>query len=506
MKKTIFRALSAFFVYLLITAGAAYAQEGKVISDSIFSMALNEWRSVKVVLPENYETGSKEKYEVIYLTDGEWVVNLFPFIYKFARDEDYVPPAIIVALPNTYIKGVNQRDRDFLPVNVPVPAISGGADKFLAFMNDELIPYIDRTYRTSGTNSLYGHSYGGVFVTYALLTQPQLFDTYYATDPPLGWNNDFLIKMASERLDQLPPDKVYWLAGIESTFKGQRIHKMDSVLKLKAPETLSWKIATFPDEKHNSVRLKAMYDGIKFAYSGFPGTVIDFHPKGGILLKDKPAMIFLLNSYNDLRYELDGTEPDRTSPKAENRLILDGPAQLVFKSFSTGGKYDQTARGNFVLGETFPAIIAPKKYSAGGLNYSFYHGTWEEMPDFKKLKPAQNGITDSLFSMNKLPAKSNFAILLEGFIEITDDGYYLFALVSNDGSKLYLSDKLIIDNDGIHEQESIKSYLVPLEKGFYPVRLEYFQKEEDHILQFYYLIPGGNEPIPVPDNRQYHKK
>ena len=506
MRKTVFRALAALLIYFFITAGAVDAQESHVISDSIFSVALNEWRSVKVVLPENYETGSKEKYEVIYLTDGEWVVNLFPFIYEFARDEDYVPPAIIVALPNTYIKGANQRDRDFLPVNVPSPAISGGADKFLAFMKDELIPYIDKTYRTSGINSIYGHSYGGVFVTYTLLTQPQLFVNYYATDPPLGWNNDFLIKKASEKLNQLPPGKVYWLAGIESTYKGQGITKMDSILKMKAPETLSWKIATFPNEKHNSVRLKAMYDGIKYAYSGYPGTVIDFHPKGGIVLKDKPAMIFLLNDYTDLRYELDGTEPDRSSPKAENRLILTGPAQVVFKSFSTGGKYDQTARGNFVLGETFPSLKTPKRYKAGGLNYSFYHGEWGKMPDFKKLKPAQRGITDSLFSMNKLPAKSNFAILIEGMIEITDDGYYLFALVSNDGSKLYLSDKLIIDNDGIHKEESIQSYLLPLEKGFYPIRLEYFQSKEDHILQFYYLIPGGNDPIPVPINRQYNKK
>ncbi len=504
MKKILLYSLTALIVFLFFPTDSLFAQENSVISDSIYSGALNEWRSIKVVLPENYKTESSDKFEVIYLTDGEWVVNLFPFIYKFAKNEQYVPPAIIVALPNTYIKGANQRDRDFLPVHVPSPSISGGADKFLVFFKDELIPYINKTYRTNGTNSLYGHSYGGVFVVYTIFTEPQLFDTYYATDPPLRWNNDFVIKLASEKLQNLPPDKVLWIAGIESTYKYQGIDRMDSVLKLKAPQSLRWRTATFPNEKHNSVRLKAMYDGIKYSYSGYPGGSIAFHPMAGIILKDKPATIYLLNSFPDLRYEMDGTEPGKTSPKAESRLTLTGPAQLVLKSFSTSGKYDLTARGNFVLGETLPSLSKPKKVESGGLKYSFYEGTWDKMPDFKKLKPSQTGITDSLFSLKKLPAKADFACLFEGYAEITEDGYYLWAIGSNDGSRLWLGDKLLIDNDGIHRDESLKSYMIPLEKGFYPIRLEYFQKDENHNLQFIYMTPGAGEPQVVPLKFQYH--
>jgi predicted alpha/beta superfamily hydrolase len=71
-----------------------------------------------------------------------------------------------------------------LPVHVPQPVISGGAANFLAFFKDELIPYIDRAYPTNGTNSLCGHSYGGLFVLYALLSEPQLFGSYYAVVLP----------------------------------------------------------------------------------------------------------------------------------------------------------------------------------------------------------------------------------------------------------------------------------------------------------------------------------
>ena len=480
------------------------AQNNSVINDSIYSDILKEERSIKVILPDSYKPGSSEKYEVIYLTDGEWVVELFPFIYKFAKGENYVPPVIIVALPNTYINKANQRDRDFLPVHVESPAISGGGDKFISFLKDELIPYINKTYPTNGTSSLYGHSYGGLFVVYTLLTEPRLFQTYYATDPSLWWNNDFVIKLAAEKLDKLPPNKLLWIAGIEETYKSMGIARMDSVLKLKAPESLKWKIATFPNEKHNSVRLKAMYDGIKFSYSGYSSSTIQFHPMNGILLQNKPVTIFLTDHFPDLRYTTDGTEPNSTSPKADSRIQLNGPAQLVFKSFSVSGKYDTEAKGSFTPGETLPSSQKPKRINNGGLKYAIYEGSWDKVPDFKNLKPLQTGIADSLFNLKNLPIKVNFACLFNGYIEITEEGYYVFATSTRNASRLYIGNKLLIDDNDIHSSEVIRSFIVPLEKGFYPVRMEYFQKDATPSLQLLYLKPGASQPGSIPFKLQYH--
>jgi predicted alpha/beta superfamily hydrolase len=492
-------------ILLILKINNSSAQENEIISDSIYSNVLNEYRSVKVILPENYNKDTSKKFEAIYLTDGEWVVNLFPFIYKFAQDEQYVPQVIIVALPNTYLNKTNQRDRDFLPVKVSSPAISGGADKFISFLKDELRPYIDKNYRTCGINSLYGHSYGGLFVMYTLLTEPQLFDTYYSTDPSMWWNNDYVIKMASEKLGTIKSQKVLWIAGIEETYKGMGIGRMDSVLRLKAPDNLKWKIATFPNEKHNSVRLKAMYDGIKYAYQGFTDGPISFHPMGAILLKDKPAPVFILNNIPELRYELDGSEPDLSSPEAESRIILNGPADLVLKTFSTTGKYDQTARASYVLGDVVPSQARPKRVSSGGFKYSIYEGMWDKIPDFKKMKALQTGITDSLFSMKNLQLKKNFALVVDGYVEIAEDGYYLWAIGSNNGSRLYINNKLLIDNDGIHNIESAKSFMIPMQKGFYPLKLEYFQTDENHDLQLIYLAPGASDPTPVPLKYRYHR-
>jgi len=86
-------------------------------------------------------------------------------------------------------------------------ALSGGAEKFLSFLKTELIPYIDKTYPTNGTNSLYGHSYGGLFSMYAFLAEPELFECCFATDPSFWWNNDYVIKLASERLESMKAEQ-----------------------------------------------------------------------------------------------------------------------------------------------------------------------------------------------------------------------------------------------------------------------------------------------------------
>lgn len=483
------------------------AQGFTEINDSIYSSILQEQRSLKIFIPDTWKKDSTEKFEVIYLTDGEWVKELFPFIYKFAKGENFVPPVMMVAIPNRYINGVNQRDRDFLPVHVADNAISGGADKFISFLKNELIPYINKTYPVNGTNSLYGHSYGGLFSMYTFLTEPGLFETFYATDPSFWWNNDYAIKLASERLGKITSVRHLWIAGIELTYKGMGIDRMDSVLKLKAPANIFWKIGLFPNESHNSVRLKAIYDGLKFSYAGYPGSSIQFHPMNGILLKDKPAPIFLVSAYPDCHYTIDGSEPSVDSPKAGQMIFLKGPAQFYIKSFIKGAKYSSSGKGNFELGEVMPAIARPRRTVSGGLKYSYYEGTWDKMPDFKSIKPVYVGVADSTFTLDSLPRKENFACLFEGYMEAAADGYYIFGMSSDDGSKFYLGQKLLIDHDGLHGGDALKSFVLPLQKGFYPVRIEYFQKEGGKSFNLVYLAPGMMIPNPakIPWKYLYHK-
>jgi predicted alpha/beta superfamily hydrolase len=83
----------------------------------------------------------------------------------------------MVGVVNSYPNNVNQRFRDLTPTPAGQNG-AGGGPKLLAFLKDELIPYITKKYPSNGSNILWGHSLGGLFVLYTLFTEPQLFDAY----------------------------------------------------------------------------------------------------------------------------------------------------------------------------------------------------------------------------------------------------------------------------------------------------------------------------------------
>ena len=256
------------FLFLLCIMGSHIrSSAADVITHLVDSEYLQEKREIHVILPNDYDPGSDKNYEVIYITDGEWILDTFSFIYHFSEYEKFVPSAILVGIPNIYVNGLNQRDRDFLPVHDPEFPRSGGADKFLLFVKNELIPFIDEHYATSRERSIYGHSFGGLFSFYCLLKEPQLFQTFYATDSPFRWNDEYLIKLASKQLNGFGSEKKWWFAGRESARKYMGADRLASLLKAKSPENLVWGSAVYPNENHNSVKLKAIYDGIKFANS-----------------------------------------------------------------------------------------------------------------------------------------------------------------------------------------------------------------------------------------------
>jgi predicted alpha/beta superfamily hydrolase len=486
-----------FIAGLIISANIASAQV--ITRDSVFSGILNEERKIRVCVPVEYGHGTRERYDVIYITDGETNFDDFSFIYRFARREKLLPPLILVSLPNSQ-NGGNLRERDFVPgVN--------GADKFIAFLKEELIPYISNKYPVSGENSLFGHSLGGLFTMYVLLKEPGLFTNYFCSDPAFPWNNGYIIRMAEKAIGNTSGlNKTLWINGVGETYRNVGIGRMDSLLNQLAPATLRWKVAIYPGETHMSVRLKGVYDGLKYTFEGFnSGKMVEFHPMNGSLLQEKPVRIFLNGSFPDVYYTTDGSEPDTSSEKAPQMIQLTGPAQLTVKWLGENKKYVTSLKGNFELSSTLSSLGYIRDVKPGGLLYLIYEGKWERLPDFKKLKVVESGIADSLFDLNKLPYKNGFACVFEGYLKIDTDGYYLFALSSSDGSKFYINGTDIIDNDGLHGSDYYKSYVVPLQTGFYPVRFEFFHNSNEPHLNVIYLPPDMNETQDLSFKKMYYK-
>lgn len=497
---------SAAILFFYLPQSAVGQYKAVKVTDSLFSKVLNEQRKLQVVFPEGYDANSKDKYDVIYAVDGEWHTETVSQIHFYTTHWKFMPKNIIVGIENTYLDGVNHRDRDLVPTHNDVQPLSGKADNFLAFLKDELIPYINKTYPVTGENTLFGASHGGTFAVYALLKEPTLFKSYIAADPSLWWDNRYISKLAAEKLPEM--------SGVHATlhisgrkgdaYEGMGIVAMDSVLKAKAPKGLIWETIDYPNEIHNSVKLKSIYDGLKLAYRGYTDEVINFHPMGGIVEKGKSYNIFRASDNTSVHYTIDGSEPVLDSPVMNKIMELTGPAQLKVKPIALRGANSSTTTGHFIEGKALKPHSKPKKAVAGGLNYAYYEGEWDKIPDFSKLKPIKTGIANKDFDLDKLPRNDHFACRLEGSIEIKEDGYYAFGIASDDGSKLYLNNTLLIDNDGLHDSSSFKSYMVPLKTGFYSIRLEYFQKNRGKQYTIMYLTPGATDPMPLPLEIQYY--
>jgi len=87
---------------------------------------------------------------------------------------------------------------------------------------------------------------------------------------------------------------------------------------------------------------------------------------------------------------------------------------------------------------------------------------------------------------------------MDGFFEIQEEGYFIFILDSDDGAKIYFNDEPILINDGLHGMGNAQTYMLPLKKEFYPIRLEYFQRGGGRGLDVRYIPPGQEQPLPIP--------
>ncbi|WKN42320.1 PA14 domain-containing protein [Tunicatimonas pelagia] len=135
---------------------------------------------------------------------------------------------------------------------------------------------------------------------------------------------------------------------------------------------------------------------------------------------------------------------------------------------------------------------SPNPPAAGnGLNYKYYHGAWSQLPDFGKLSAEKQG-TVANFSLNPRQQNSNFGFAFTGYIQIEKQGSYTFYTASDDGSQLFIDNKRIVDNDGLHGKQE-RSGSVSLSAGMHAIKVVYFERSGGEVLEVKYQGPGVNK-------------
>ncbi len=248
------------------------------VIDELHSNILDEARSLNIYLPEGYDANDTVKYPVIYLLDGSadedfiHVVgivqfNNFPWI-------DRVPKSIVVGIVTV------DRQRDFsFPTSVKEdketwPA-TGGSEKFIAFIEKELQPFIERNYKATNERTLIGQSFGGLLATEILMKKPTVFSNYIIISPSLWWDDASLLNTPSVILDESfqQHTSVYIGVGKEGLTPGARTHVMEvdaNLLAERIGTTKSKHVSVYldylPEEDHATIGHQAVFNAFRVLY------------------------------------------------------------------------------------------------------------------------------------------------------------------------------------------------------------------------------------------------
>jgi uncharacterized protein len=227
------------------------------------SKVLDEERQIMVYLPRGYEQTTIE-YPVLYLLDGRAHFQHASSTVNFLSRNGRIPQLIVVAIVNV------DRTRDFTPTSMENRPESGGFDKFIRYMQEELFPYIEKNYRTSPYRLLEGHSLGGMFSIHVLFKYPKMFQAHFAMSPYLMWDNNYALSQALETLQGPMTYKnyLYITLGDEAGYV-EPLGKLTGLLETKKPDGLEWHYVVMENDNHGTVPLKSLYYGLEKLYEGW---------------------------------------------------------------------------------------------------------------------------------------------------------------------------------------------------------------------------------------------
>ncbi|MEP6818667.1 MAG: alpha/beta hydrolase-fold protein [bacterium] len=256
-------------VFLVFFSSSAFAQYGGPAKLTIKSSVLGEDRVILVRTPPGYATNNV-KYPVLYMTDGDAQIGHTSSTIDFLVRNGRISDMIVVGIPNT------DRTRDLTPTKATGPnaaqfATAGGADAFLKFIETELIPEIEKTYRVQPYRILAGHSFGGLFAVHALITRPELFNSYIAVSPSLQWSDGTTLKRAEEffKTRKELHATLFTSLGNEPGDIGKEFVAFKELLSKTNIKGFEWQAEQMMDEDHGSVVLRSHYFGLRKVFDGW---------------------------------------------------------------------------------------------------------------------------------------------------------------------------------------------------------------------------------------------
>lgn len=227
------------------------------------SKILNENRTLNIYTPEGYHSDSSKTYPVIYLLDGSanedfiHIVGLVQFL------------TMIEAMPKTIVVGISNvdRKRDFtFPTSIEKDKkdfpTTGKSVHFIRFIEEELQPFIKKSFKTNTTKTIIGQSLGGLLASEILLKKPELFNQYIIISPSLWWNNESLLTLPSRGQEKA---KVFIAVGEEGEVMKNDAKKLAELLSKNKELKVNFEF--FEKEDHLTILHNSVYQTLLKMYA-----------------------------------------------------------------------------------------------------------------------------------------------------------------------------------------------------------------------------------------------
>ncbi|WP_420401578.1 alpha/beta hydrolase-fold protein [Flagellimonas sp.] len=223
-------------------------------TEELYSQILQENRTLQIATPNSYAI-SNSAYPVLFVLDSEYIFEYAKGSVDFLSNNfGFHPEVIVVGIPNT------DRNRDLYVTLQP----EGSYLKFIQFLEEELLPYIQNNYRTNGFKLLFGWSSGAGLANYVMVKKPKAFDAYILAGAGIGPNTAAFIK---QELDSNAYKNTFFFASAEgSTPRADGLKTHQQLIEEINPKGLDWKFKTYPSANHVEAMSKGLYDGLKFVF------------------------------------------------------------------------------------------------------------------------------------------------------------------------------------------------------------------------------------------------
>ncbi|MFD2822695.1 alpha/beta hydrolase [Lacinutrix iliipiscaria] len=343
-------------IYVFILFFTFQFSNAQVQYEIIDSQKLGESRQIKIQLPRGYDENTDKNYPLIIVFDGDYMFELVTGNVDYYSYWEDMPEAIVVGINQSEFRTEDcmYSEQNSLPID------SGAA--FFEFVGMELIPNLEKNYRTENFKVAIGHGETANFINYYMLKPAPLFQAYIAISPDLAADMPAYIP---ERIQNIETKVFYYMATSDNDVKSikTKVDALNTSITAIDNKNILYNFSSFEGPSHYALPAHAVPEALESIFFVFQ-PISKQEYKETILKLDSSPVDYLLEKYQTIE-DLFGIEKQilvndfkaiaAAIKKTEKYIYFEDLGKLARK------QYPDTMLGNYYLARFYEETNEPKK-------------------------------------------------------------------------------------------------------------------------------------------------